>query len=584
MAGILFAGTALAGYVRESFDGSNDGTAVSNLTGWTASDSSVKVTNVGVVAHSTNNVLVVPIGKIVTNTVGVSAGVSNVVWTDFWTVPRPIGEVPDVDTNATAQFFLSNGYWVVFSGAGGSTTNAYTVTNLYNTSIVPVLNTGTNWYHVSVCQNYSNKLWHLFVDGEPIATNLGFINQSVSNYEWFVVQNRDSDSSSNMTLLDDVLITNAVPSSLTNDLAGGSANGLRDAWELMYYGHLYSGIDSASSAVVRADGWTLAQLGSVGAPPVNPPVLVEYLFGGSTQSILSATASNNNIRLTLATVPDRTNTVLRTTDPNVAFSSMTPFYTGASGESNSWTDAPGTLTNGGRVFYRVVSSVPGTSLIRTNDQIFALYQQARQLVGYYAVGIPVDYGASNKLNSTLGHDLATGLRGDNSDLIADTIQLYNPITNFYLKPDGKWWDGAAEATVAIEAGRGFLIRTRGLGVLVSGYTNAVFSGNKVTNTSKTVTLAGPSWHMLSWPFDNTTVNWTNALNPAGHGTGIVANADAIWLLENNRFTARMILKTNGWYYDFPNGGAKVTNVTFNPGQGFFYHNKGGAFNWDAVAP
>jgi hypothetical protein len=298
-----------------------------------------------------------------------------------------------------------------------------------------------------------------------------------------------------------------------------------------------------------------------------------------------ATASNN-IRLTLATVPDRTNTILRTTDPNGVYSSMTPFYTGASGESNSWTDAPGTLTNGGRVFYRVVSAVPGTSIVGTNDQIFALYQQARQLVGYYAVGIPVDYGASNTLKSTLGRDLATGLKGHNNPLYADTIQLYNPITNFYLKPDGKWWDDASdtEATVAIDAGRGFLIRTRGLGVLVSGYTNAVFSGNKVTSTSNRVTLAGSSWNMLSWPFDNTTVNWTNALSPVTHGSSIVTNADAIWLLENGRFTTRMILKTNGWYYDFPNGGTQVTTHAFSPGQGFFYHNKHGAFDWDAVAP
>ncbi len=589
MAGILFAGTALAGYVRESFETQGNGTPPGGS--WTVSDSSVMVTTMVDVARSGTNVLVVPIGKIVTNTVSVSAGVSNVVWTDFWTVPRPIGEVPDLDTNATAQFFLStNGYWTVYSGSGGTTTNVYTG-DVYGTGLVAVANTGTNWCHVSVCQNYSNKLWHLFVDGAPIATNLGFINQSVSNYEWFVVQNRDSDSSSNMTLLDDVLITNAVPESLIADKSSGTNNNLRDAWELMYYGHLYSGVNSSSSSVVRADGWTLAQLADGRLPPVNPPVLVEYLFGGSTQSILSATASNNNIRLTLATVPDRTNTVLRTTDPNGGYAPRVTFYTGASGDSNSWTDTDFTLSDGGRVFYRVASSVPGTSIVRTNDQIFALYKQFRvQALSsnrYYAVGIPVNYGASNALNSTLGHDLATGLRGNSTKTYADELQLYNPPRRFYLNGSGSWrnWDNT-EATATIGAGEGILIRTKGsteVGTWTSGYSSSVFAGNKVTNAIVVASVSN-SWNLLSWPFDNTTMNWTNALSPAGHGTLIVTNADAIWLLENGKFTARMILKPDGWYYDFPNGGTQVTAHAFNPGQGFFYHNKGSNFNWTAVAP
>ena len=129
-------------------------------------------------------------------------------------------------------------------------------------------------------------------------------------------------------------------------------------------------------------------------------------------------------------------------------------------------------------------------------------------------------------------------------------------------------------------GVGVLIRSRGEGGDPNG-TFALFSGTTVTDA--TITVDAPvGFSMLSWPYNSTTANWTNSLSQAsGHGTNDVTVSDAIWLYRNGQFT-RMILMTNGWYYDFPNSG-RVTEP-MNPGEGFFYHNKQGGFSWIVHKP
>lgn len=587
VAGVVLAGTALAGnYVRDNFEGIAGGTVLRTRPQWGASAVTVIVTNMGSNAYSPTNAVLLPVLESMTNTVAAGT-VSNIVWTDFWTITRPFHSpesiAPDLDANATAQFFVNtNGYWVTMSRAGGSVVTSLYTKNAYNVDLDPLPNTGTNWCQVSVCHDYSNKVWSLFVGGVPVATNLGFLNQGVSNYQWLAVQSVGGDAS-NTTFMDDLLITNAVPDTLTGDFYD---NGLRDAWELMYYGHIDSGISAASSAVVRADGFTLEQISAMGIPPETEdayPFAFQYAFGINSPAVTTMDPTNtapDAMRISLVVGAGRTNRLLGTTSPTGNFTqNVGSFYTGPNGETN-WFIDPTALGRGSRYFYRLVGVSPDGMVTITNPVTYAWYQQSRAIEGTnYWVGVPVAYGSNNRLNSDLGRHLSQGLLGDDDDNKADSLTVYNPSQQtFSLGTDGKWYPlgGGAESSFAIERGWGILIRSRGLGSAgpFGGVTFSVMAGQKVTNTTATVTI-NRGMNMLTWPYDVS----TNLIAILSGGTASDSDtnlSDRIWFGNNQSVR----LWDNGWHYVPNTGDASITNISLNPGEGFFYRSRNaGARPW-----
>jgi len=585
VAGIILSGAGAAiassgSYVIDNFDGYGNGDVLSGKVQWVATDPSVMITNIAGSAHSTPNAALIPILQNLTNTVSM-ATLSNIVWSDFWTIPRPFQSTTDtapaVDTNATAQLFVSNGWWVAISkdGGGNLVTNSLVTGIPGYGALQQVTNDGTSWCHVSICHDYSNKVWSLFVGGVPVATNLGFINKGVSNYQWFAVQNGGGDSS-NKTFLDDVLITNVVPASLTVT----NSYGLRAAWALATYGNLNPPV--SGSADSDSNGYTAAEESAMGgAPAVTPEV---FAFGTNNARILSmdlASPASPAMQLAFVVGANRTNYILGSSDPNGTFSThVGQFYTGPNGETNTFVDT-NALARGNRYFYEV-SSVDNSGVVsRTNTTKYAWYKQSRgQAVGtYYWVGIPVDYGTNNALDKALGTQLARGLQG--GDLgFGDTLTIYYPVQKqFYLKA-GSW--------LAVSDDRpGTNILPRGHAVLIhkdvagtsDGATNGVFAGLALGNFTNQIAI-GSGWNLLCWPEDASNKVWS--LNGHPNDANPLA-ADRMWIPGRNGKPAKQLrMWTTGWQFEPKTGVAPSNDPTWaylQPGEACFYTNSGAQIDW-----
>ena len=264
--GIVLAGSAYAtGFKHDDFENYANGTPLSGGTNqdWGASSSSVVVqTNL---AHLGLRAAVVPVSASLSNTINASAS-SSKVWSDFWTVPRlyvsDTANGPAPDLNATAQFFVaSNGVWTTISKANGLIVTNQWTTDVNNNSLSPYTEAGSNWVHVSVFHDYSHTNWSFFLNGVPVALNLGFINTNIPNYAWFNMQNGGGNSA----WLDDVTISNRVPSDLQAD---SDHNGMVDAWEIQYFGSM--GTTNTASADLDEDGINNGDESSLGTDPYNP--------------------------------------------------------------------------------------------------------------------------------------------------------------------------------------------------------------------------------------------------------------------------------------------------------------------------
>ena len=228
--GVVLAGTSYGVLTSDNFEGYSPSTPLNNQGQWKASSSSVVAqTNI---VHWGAKAAVVTVSASLSNTV--DHATTEKVWSDFFTVPRfyvsDTATGPAADPNATAQFYItSNGYWAVINYNGSAVVTNTLTRDIYGATLPAMSEASSNWLHVSVLHDYVNKKWSLFVNDVPVATNLGFINQTITSYKWFNMQNGGGDSA----WLDDVAITNRTPSTLTADT---DHNGLPDAWEIQYFG------------------------------------------------------------------------------------------------------------------------------------------------------------------------------------------------------------------------------------------------------------------------------------------------------------------------------------------------------------
>lgn len=590
VAGVLLSGAAKVfassgSYVVDNFDGAANGLALSGRVQWVATDPSVMITNIGGLAHSATNVALVPILQNLTNTVSMGT-LSNVVWSDFWTVPRPFqsstDSAPTVDTNATAQLFVSNGYWVAISrdNGGALVTNSLLSAIPGYGSLQQVTNDGTSWCRVSVCHNYSNKVWSLFIGGVPVATNLGFINKGVSNYQWFAVQNGGGDSS-NKTFLDDVLITNAVPSSLTND---ANHNGLADAWELAYLGRLNSGASSGTN-VNSLDGWTYAQKAVIGSDlSVSNPTVKVYAFGttdpnaGTIITVGRTNATTTAISMRVITGSGVTNTVIASTNLNGPWSPIQSFYAGAVG-TNQVTDEIGMNRSGQWSFYKVASTLDGR-LTYTNEVKSGAHWLSFSSTGVtniFTVPLSFAYGASNKLNSTLGEQLASGLPSDADFAGDDSSKLvsYPNGKQYWLKRDGTWQETAGLATNAFDPGAAFRISRLPGTVGWDGATKMLLGGILIADAiieETPIMLTTNTWNLYA-PTAQVPTPVIELIPTNAVGGSSATNSDLMVLVLPSGSARRLRLWADGTWRFVPNDGTVLSNTpwgTFQPGEVIWY--------------
>jgi hypothetical protein len=448
---------------------------------------------------------------------------SRTVWVDFYTKPvffqqSSLGH--GVESNLTAFFYANtNGDWVTVSG-----TNLLVQT--WTNALIPGVSypkAETNkWAHLAVCQDFSNRVWSLFVNEIPVATNLGFISNNLS-FARFETKNFGAGDP---VFLDNVLVSNFMSVvSATNDVA---SNGVPPSVALQYFGV----VDDPRPAVTNLDA-----------------------------------AGNSGVTIQFEGVlPGVQYVVLRGADPlggNMSSNGV------VISPSSSFTDA-NALAVSNRYFYKITSVSPvDGSYVLTNDATYAAYKQIRQPNSWYWVGIPVDYGAGRTVGGALGAHLARGLAS--GDVMTVWTGGVSQVA-FELDGSGNWT--GPDTSLELTPGMAVLIQRKAGAPSVQ---NTILVGLQQTN-SVNMTL-GAGWYSLAWPYDSIS-GWGAALsltNGAYTTTPLApVNGDVLYRLEGSKYRFFALTTGKGWIEPFASGKPNITNTApFSPGEGFLIRSVSG---------
>ncbi|MEI6168182.1 MAG: hypothetical protein WCS52_13420 [bacterium] len=456
--------TANATYVSDNFETRPRGALVDPLNGWVTPDG-VVVTNDTRIAGT--NSLYIPILSTISNN---TAGASNQVWTDFYTIPRPFvsdsGTAPAIDTNATAQFFVnSNGLWVTISGNGPSATKTTVCYTVYGGGVYPTATLNSAYCHVSVLHDYGAKDWSLFVNDMPIATNLPFISSGVSAHDWFQVQNLGG-SSTNVCWLDNFLVTNKMPTT------SGSGNAITNV--------------VSNTDIPVADA--LAYFGTVDDPrKTNQTVGVTNDVGGGAKVVLTFAGGAGN------------GSYVVYGSPNLDLSSLSS--NGVLSGSGAYTNRNALAGSTNRFYYKLVT-IGADGYALTNEETYAAHKQYRYSNQYSIAGDPVQT-ADRTMGGEMGRQLAIGLgMGDRVEMIALGGKTYT-----YTLSNGAWRDGVNDPTGSRQWDEGVGILVLPIGSPSPSY----FAGLKITNALSVTVSNG--WNYLSWAHNDRVFsgNGTNVL-------------------------------------------------------------------------
>lgn len=497
---------------------------------------------------------------------------TNVVWTDFAALPAFQNFGAPV-TNASALWYVNtSGKIVVYDG-----TNTLALTG------GPTLETNT-WVRFTSRADYVAQTWDLYCDGVGVTSGLSFYDTNNSFYsEFFVKSGEMSTYVDSITMADEDV--SGPPMFIDSD-----SDDLPDGWELSYLPSLTN-----MSAVTDSDGdgFTDLQEWVAGTDPTNT---VSYLrvIGGDLASpasddvVFSVEGNSPNVLAVYACDVSTRTFSMRAADihPSNAVTVAASALPGTSQTNIVTITDINAVAEAGRRFYTLVVSIDGRAV--TNVQEWAMYVQPRVAGQKYAISVPVDFGASNSLNSTLGDHLARGLSTNGTSII--NYRMTNLVwKTYYLTNSGGqavWYDDdiPGVATSSITAPMGFWLE-RGSGPYF-GRTNAVFVGPSFTSSpslqvATNYAASGWTWTLFGWPYSTPRAHnsgtASNALGFAAGGYGGTSAliqaphelmGDQIWIWSNNRFTGYYWLKPNGRWWD--NRTANYANFSLQSGEAYFY--------------
>jgi hypothetical protein len=199
--------------------------------------------------------------------------------------------------------------------------------------------------------------------------------------------------------------------------------------------------------------------------------------------------------------------------------------------------------------------------------------------------MPVDFGASNRLDGALGEQLAQYLGGDNAVGDLCYIMGANGVWTTCLLDSNNTWRIRSRgqllpASVQVESWQSFWIKRRNAG----SNTVSVFAG-PVHATPQPVTFRAGKWHMIAWPFAasrredaGTNKGWGFAAAGARKGPGL-ALADRLSLGEGTNAATYYLSLSGHWC----RAGQTVpaTNLLFEAGKAYYYYHSGTGFVWTA---
>jgi hypothetical protein len=227
----LWSGSTLGGYYVDDFEvGYIEGTNVQSLVqqGWTASDVGPAVRTWG----PANKAVDIPQGSSVSNSAG---GVSK-VWVDLLlneTNQVDLGSLVNPNTNHIWMAgVLTNGCLVYYnrSLAGGVGAWDVCTNDVRGTTIVSGQVATGSWGRVTVFQDFSTHTVALFLNGRLLREQVPFMSAAINSMSGF-----QAGVGTDHAGLDNVAVTNAIPTGLTDDLDG---DGRQDADEIATYGRL----------------------------------------------------------------------------------------------------------------------------------------------------------------------------------------------------------------------------------------------------------------------------------------------------------------------------------------------------------
>lgn len=314
--------------------------------------------------------------------------------------------------------------------------------------------------------------------------------------------------------------------------------------------------------------------------------------------IISMDLDNSvDIAMSIFVGPNRTVSIVSSDTGGGAKTVHASMQTGSAIATNTWTDT-NAVNEANNRFYSISVSHAGYAF--TNTEEWAMFVQARVTNRWYMVGVPVNLGSSNNLNSTLGAHLARGLSAGNTNT-ADYLYYLQTNTwrEFYLSSAGgtNWWDPDTDtnANLSVSATDAFWVKR---GTNGSPSTKTVFTGRTFTNSpSVNMSTNNDGWTIFAWPHpkprgqtDLGTSTITNAfgLVAAGAAGGTVStNADQILIWTNS---GSMSYWNEYWLIDMGNpdyddkwwheNEHDFGTFSFEPGKAYYFRRRGASgFSW-----
>jgi hypothetical protein len=270
-----------AGFVVDDFQGYSLSPVNTIGNNWGAGDDTVVVTNVLPVTASKG--VFVPERTTVSNRVSQAGASYPHIWTeyDLYDSGRVIpGTEPTPNGTECVMMGISTGGYVIVYDPSPGVTNWVTYTNdVWGTNMA--IGAGT-WAKLSVFQNFTNSTAAVFLGGHLLKEGLPFISNSLGTYGSFKFDGGNTTNS----YLDNVIINNAIPPSLTNmDLDN---DGVMDATEIETYGNMTT--FRRLTNTVSATG--LGSINPTGTFTVTWNTNVTYVMTGAEAYVVGALTNN----------------------------------------------------------------------------------------------------------------------------------------------------------------------------------------------------------------------------------------------------------------------------------------------------
>jgi len=237
-----------------------------------------------------------------------------------------------------------------------------------------------------------------------------------------------------------------------------------------------------------------------------------------------------------------------------------------------------------RRFYLATETTSG--VISTSSWVFTAFRKQLDTNAWYKYALGIDYGVANKLNSTLGSQLAQGLAGNNTKTIADLFYLLDTNGNWqmcYLNGSGIWCDynsGNATNTTVLPW-QSFWIKRR----INGSNASPIYSGYCFSNAAP-VTFRSNDWHMITWPLpwdrmegDGPQQGWGFAA-AGGQKGGSWLNSDVLTVGDGADLRFYHV-GTNGRWYAVGQTNPAST-VTLHIGDSYYYMHRGTGMTWTAT--